>query len=60
MNVDFPTPVSPNINTLIAVFDDDVLCNGGEDVDGACSCETGGKARASYIEINICIFFYSE
>jgi len=59
MNVDFPTPVSPNINTLISVFDDSVLCNGGEDVDGVCSCGTDGKGRASdrnkYLHL-----FYSE
>jgi len=53
MNVDLPTPVSPNINTLISVFK-------GEDVDGGSSSRTGSKERASYIEINICIFFYSK
>ena len=36
MNVDFPTPVSPNSKTLISFIDDGDLCTAGEGVDDGC------------------------
>jgi hypothetical protein len=56
MKVDFPTPVSPNINTFISVLDGGDLCNGSEDVDGVCSCETDDKGRSNIRDEHLIIF----
>jgi len=55
MKVDFPTPVSPNINTLISVLDGGDFFNGSEDVDGVCSCETDGRGRANFRDEHLII-----
>jgi len=58
MNVDLPTPVSPNSNTLISVFEGDDFCDGIEDADGDCFCGTGGKGCANYRDKYLIIFTF--